>query len=76
MVRWHKRTSIHHAFIGLYKNYDLRALGQVRQDAGAVSIVRSVIAAPKETVGGTMLLSWLLNHKVGVDWKAIKKNER
>lgn len=74
MIRWHATTGSK-CCLGLYHNYELRALTQVFQ-SGKDVYLRSLITPEDEDVAGTILMYKVFNRDIKVDWEAIQHNPR
>jgi len=74
MIGWHATTA-NKDCLGLYHNYELRALSQVFQSGKEIHL-RSLITPEDEDVAGTILMYKLLEFDIKVDWEALKLNPR
>lgn len=75
MIAWHE-TITKKGCLGLYHNYELRALSQVYRSENDI-FLRSVITPEHEDTAGTVLMYKVLQFDdIKIDWEAIQKNSK
>ena len=75
MIGWHA-TKSSKGCLGLYHNYELKALSQVYKEDHQI-FVRSMITPENEDIAGTIFMYKILKFDdINVDWYAIQKNPR
>lgn len=76
MIGWHATTKSSKGCLGLYHNYELRALSQVYRKKDKL-FLRSIITPNDEATAGTILIYKILqDNDIDVDWDALQNNLR